>query len=183
MIYLSAGHHFNPEKADPGAVSGKWKESELTQELRDLTLRELKKRGVSAITDKDYETLGQYISRIKPGSGSVVCEYHFNASDNKSATGTEAIYQRGADRVNRQLASEVSAVVAHLAGIKDRGAKPESESARGRLAILNTNAGISVLPEICFISNEMDMAKYQVAKHQIAESIAEILIKFDNMRS
>lgn len=183
MIYLSAGHHFNPAKADPGAVSGKWKENELTRELRDLTLAELKKRGASVIIDKDSETLGQYLARIKPGSGSIVCEPHFNASANKAATGSECLYQDGADLTNRHLSADVSAMLSQEMGIKNRGAKSEKESARGSLALFNTKAGIACLPEICFITNEDDMARYQEAKKRIAVRLAEILMEYDALRS
>lgn len=182
MIYLSAGHHFKAGKADPGAVGNGYKENELTRELRDLTVAAITRKGGDVITDKDSETLGEYVARIKPGSGSVVCEIHFNASANPQATGAESLYKTGADLMSRQLSAEISAMLADLMCIKNRGAKSEEESARGRLAILRTKAGLSCLPEICFISNKSDMESYQAAKHEIAECLADILIIYDAKR-
>lgn len=182
MIFLSAGHHFKAGKADPGAVSNGYKENELTRELRDLAVAAILRKGGDVITDKDSETLGEYTSRIKPGSGSVVCEIHFNASANPQATGTESLFKTGADLMSRQLSAEISKMVSGLTGLRDRGAKSEEESARGKLAILRTKAGLSCLPEICFISNKTDMEKYQAAKHEIAECLADILIIYDAKR-
>ena len=178
-IFLSAGHHFAPAKPDPGAIGNNYKENELTRELRGLIANELNYLGAVVILDKDTETLGEYIGRIKPGGGSVVCELHFNASGNVSATGTECIFKAGADLNSRQLAGAISGAVARVCGIVDRGAKDETTSHRGRLGILHTAAGISCLPEICFISNKEDMARYQANKKELAKEIAKILLEYD----
>jgi N-acetylmuramoyl-L-alanine amidase len=180
MIFLSAGHHFNPHGADPGAVNKQGvKEATLTKELRDLTLAELKKLGASVTIDNDAETLAQYIGRISPGSGSVVCEYHFNAGI-EAAHGAETLVKRSPTQAERNLAKEVNDVFVAV-GIKDRGVKTEVDSARGRLAILNTGAGLSILPEVCFISNPNDLAKYHANKLIFAKKIAAILAKYDNL--
>lgn len=181
-IFLSAGHHFAPGKPDPGAIGNGYKESELTRELRGLIANEINYLGGLVILDKDTETLGEYIKRIQPGSGSVVCEIHFNASASASASGTECIFKQGADLDNRQLAGAISGAIARICGIMDRGAKDETSSHRGRLAILHTAAGLSCLPEICFISNKEDMAKYQANKRQVARGIAQILVEYDKKR-
>lgn len=183
MIFLSAGHHFNPGKPDPGAVGNGYHENALTKELRDLIYTEILKRGGSVIMDKDSETLGQYLARIKPGSGSVLCEVHFNASANASATGTETIYRAGGNTDSVSLAKQTAQAVATIMGIPNRGAKDETQSHRGTLAVLHTAAGISVLPEICFISNPNDMAKYQINKQKIAEVFADLLVEFDKKKS
>lgn len=90
MIYLSAGHNKRLAGADPGAVYGNIKEADLTVELRDLIIEKLTGLNAKFITDSDDETLQAYIARIKPGSGSVLCELHFNSSVNL-ASGTETI--------------------------------------------------------------------------------------------
>jgi N-acetylmuramoyl-L-alanine amidase len=177
MIYLSAGHHLS----DPGAIANGYKESQLCIELRDLIKQELIQKGASFISDRDYETLIAYINRIKPGSGSVLCELHFNASTNTRATGTEVLYATGIESQN--LAKDLSQVIAELIGIPNRGAKDEAQSARGRLAVLRTKAGIAVLPEICFISNKLDMDAYQKNKNKVAKAIASYLIHYDKLKS
>lgn len=182
MIYLSAGHNFKALNPDPGAIGNGYKESELTRELRDMVAAELKSRGFPYILDKDSETLGEYISRIKPGSGSVLCEIHFNAAG-PDATGAEVLVKEGASKHSNELAKEMSAAISDTVGIKNRGAKDESSSHRGRLGILHTLSGIAVLPEICFISNANDVQLYQSKKNQLATSIALLLIKYENLNS
>lgn len=179
MIFLSAGHH----NADPGAIGNGYREADLARELRELTVAEIKRIGGSVIVDKDYETLGQYISRIRPGSGSVLCELHFNASVDPSDSGSECLYPESGGLESRELAGIISKTLSLSMGINNRGAKSERKSARGSLAILRTAAGISVLPEICFISNANDMRSYQQKKYQIAAALAHLLVSFDHKKS
>lgn len=174
MIFLSAGHHLR----DPGAVS-KWGiERDLAIELRNLVEAYLKTAKASYVIDKDTETLGQYLERIKPGNGSVVVELHWNAAMSTTATGTEVFIADNHTKLSKELAAELSAGIATKIGIKNRGVKTEKESARGRLAFVR-EGGTNCLIEVCFISNPDDMAKYQKAKCELAEYIANVLIKYD----
>lgn len=184
MIYNSAGHHLS----DSGAVKGNDRENVLTIELRDLVDSELKIMGFNTIKDKDTETLGQYIARISPGSGSVVCESHFNAANGK-ASGVEVIYpDRNYHNTNfvhlsKLIAEGMSKDIAQCLGLPNRGAKQEKDSARKTLAILRTKAGISVLPEICFIDNSIDMDKYHSKKREVAKIIAKWLSQAEVLKS
>lgn len=141
MIFISAGHHFQQPKPDPGAVAtydGKqYKESELAADLEERVCNILKQRGVKYITDRNDETLSQYIARIKPGSGSVVCEIHFNSAT-PAATGTETLVKTAASTHEWDMAKELSDGTAKILGIANRGVKSESQSQHKRLAILNT---------------------------------------------
>lgn len=185
MIYLSAGHHLN----DAGAVSNGFKESLLCIELRDLIKVELDKAGYTYISDRDYETLTTYLNRIQPGSGSVMCEIHFNAASSGAATGVEVIYpEKEYHNTNQllastQLAKELSEEIAEVLNLVNRGAKKESQTARKSLAVLKTKAGISILPEICFISNPRDMESYQRNKGKVAKIIASYLIHYENLKA
>jgi len=178
MIYISAGHHFNPAGADPGAVANGYREADLTRELRDLITEELDRLGVKYITDKDSETLQQYLSRIKPGSGSVLCDLHFNAAG-PSAQGVEVLVRNDADELSRSLAKKMCDMAVTTCGFKNRGVKTEADSHRGRLAVLNTASGISVLPEICFISSKEDLKKYHERKKELAKHYARLLKEYD----
>lgn len=185
MIFLSAGHH----KKDPGAVANGFKEADLTMELRDLIVAELEdrgqKRGINFITDKDEETLGQYLSRIKPGTASVVFELHFDAAAAPAATGTTMLIP---DRqwtkehlLEVQFGTEVVSTTSKIIGIKDRGVWPENQSARKRLAIMR-EPGINGLLEVCFITNAEDLHKYKQAKKILAFALADILIRYDALK-
>ena len=177
MIYLSAGHFFG----DPGAINATGvKEADLTMELRSLIAAELTKLGASFVLDKDTENLSQYISRIKPGSGSVVCDIHFNAGQ-PTANGVETLVKTGANHGENLLAAEINKVLVDVCGLRNRGVKTEADSHRGRLGILHTAAGISVLPEICFISNVSDLGRYQGKKEAVAKGIAAALKKYDDL--
>lgn len=171
-------------KPDPGAVAthnGKlYKEAELAIDLEERVCDILERKGVKYITDRHDETLPQYISRIKPGSGSVVCEIHFNSAGAVTATGTETLVKTAASTHEWDMAKELSDGTAKILGIANRGVKTEQQSHRGRLGILNTGAGISALTEVCFISNRQDLMRYLANVDKIAELYADILIKYEN---
>lgn len=179
MIFLSAGHH----DKDPGAVSGKYIERDLTKESRGLI--EMYIDPSQLIKDKDFETNSQYQGRIKPGSGSVVFDIHFN-SGSATATGTEC-YVNTADFANKnsfsyKMAEEICKVTSEILGVSSRGVKPEGSSQHSRIGILNKGAGCAVLWEICFISNPLNMSSYTFKKAELSRKIAEILLKYDALK-
>ncbi|RYE25089.1 MAG: N-acetylmuramoyl-L-alanine amidase [Sphingobacteriales bacterium] len=182
MIYLSAGHNLRSKDADPGAVCGKLKEAFLTAELRDLVAKELQLLSAKFVTDTDDETLSGYIRRIKPGNGSVLCELHFNCAANL-ATGAEVLVKNEYCKEEKELATAICNIISSVCTIANRGVKTESQSHRGKLGILHTHAGISVLVEVCFINNKIDMQHYQKSKKIIAAKLAEVLIMFDELQS
>lgn len=174
--YASAGHH----NADPGAQANGHKESELTQELRNMVVEELRNLGVRYITDNDNETNRQYQGRIKPGSGSVIFDIHFNAGP-PTATGTEVIVANEVNEISKQFAKELVDGAAEIMGIRNRGVKDETGTHHSRIGILHLPAGISALAEVCFITNMSDMSAYQVNKERLAAFYAEMLKKYDDM--
>lgn len=176
VVYPSAGHN----NSDPGAIAGGLKEADLTKELRNLISAQLNVKGHKHVMDNDTETNSQYQARIKPGSGSVLVDHHFNAAANSSATGTEVLVASDASTLSRAMATELAAGTAKILGVPNRGVKSETQSPRGRLGILHTAAGIACLVEVCFISNPADLAKYKAKKNELAKFYAEIYIKYDN---
>jgi len=179
MIFNSAGHNPKGIKIDPGAIANGYKEADLTVEFRDLVNGELRKMGAKFISDYDTETLGQYLTRIKTGNGSVVIEYHLDAAS-PSATGTTAIVEKEADRLDKAFAKELSDITSMTLGIRNRGIKSEAESHRGSLGLMREE-GIICLLEICFITNKQDMIHYQANKKMLAIRIAQILVKYEKM--
>lgn len=178
VVFPSAGHH----DKDPGAVYHGIKESDKTKEFRNLVSKYLKLRNHPHIMDKDSETNAQYQSRIKPGSGSVLLDTHFNASSNVNATGTEMIVANNASKESIAMATELAQCTAKILGIANRGVKTEAQTARGKIGILNLGSGIAVLAELCFLSNFSDMQKYELHKYALACFYADILIKYDNLK-
>lgn len=187
MLYIPlktfplAGHH----SKDPGAVYNGRKEAEETMRIQERLDFFLNKLGVKTIKDNPSHTLSQVLNTILPGSGSVLVDNHFNASDNPNATGVECIVSNKsyAQKDNSyKMADEICQVISSHLGIKNRGVKPESQSARKKLAILHTKAGISVLIEWCFISNINDMKAIDNNRDNVCEAVAHILKKYDDMK-
>lgn len=179
-IFYSSGHYLKgPNGEDPGAIALGNKESELTQDFETYVLASFKKFPNTVFTDTPTETLSQYLGRIKPGTSSVICETHFNAFNGK-ATGVEVLVPNDPTKDERSLAGEISLNFSKIMGIPNRGVRTESESKRGRLALMRPN-GMNVLIEICFMDNPDDIKKYQATKKQLAEVLASLLIKYDNL--
>lgn len=181
MIFISAGHH----NADPGAVSNGRKEAVETKRIRDDVRTHLVKNKYRSVVDKDSETNLQYWGRIKPGSGSVILDIHFNAGP-ATATGVE-VFVNKADFANKnslsyKMADELSKVISSVLGIKNRGVKSEQVSQHKKLGILNRGAGISNLVEICFITNKEDMLAYDKNFSKMNEEIAKVLMKYEDLK-
>lgn len=174
--FISAGHHLK----DSGATGNGYKENELTIEFRNLVVSHCLKKGMKVITDKDTETLGQYLSRIQTGSGSVVIEFHFDASVNKTATGTTALVGDDADRLDKSFAQELVNTTSKVLGIKNRGVLSENMSHRGKLGLMRKQGTVALL-EIAFISNKSDMEAYQKNKKVLASLVADVIYKYENL--
>lgn len=176
--FISAGHHLK----DSGAVSNNKQENLEMIKFRDLVLAAMTKNhpNVKVISDRDEETLSQYLKRIQTGNGSVVIEFHLDAASNVKASGTTAIVSNNASQLSKDFAKELSDTTSLILGIQNRGVKPESYTHVGRLGLMREE-GIVCLLELCFITNADDMSKLgDECKSQIlAESIANIIAKYD----
>jgi N-acetylmuramoyl-L-alanine amidase len=180
MVFISAGHNPKGIKVDPGAVGNGFREADLAIEFRDLVIKECLRLGLKVIQDKDDERLGTYLERIKTGSGSVVIEFHFDAAASTSATGTTALIEAEADRLDKAFAKELVELTSKTFGIKNRGVITEKESHRGSLGLMREE-GIICLLELCFISNKQDVQLYKANKEKLAFSIARVLKKYEDL--
>ncbi|WP_437918439.1 N-acetylmuramoyl-L-alanine amidase [Sphingobacterium sp. LRF_L2] len=172
--YSSAGHHL----ADPGAtgVNGR-QENRETIAFRDLVNAELGRKGKMVVQDNDTETLSQYLGRIDPTDADVVIEPHFNAYNGK-ATGVEVLVADDANERSKAMAKEIVDGFARIMGIANRGVKKESQSARGRLALMRKKGAVALI-EICFIDNASDMKAYDSNRINLACFLAQIISKYD----
>lgn len=175
MIFLFAGHH----NKDSGAIGNGLKEADLTKELRNLVVSQFKKLGFKDYQiDDDNDTLSQVLRKISPKSTDIVFDIHFNASANPTSTGTEVLVSDVASVKSKKLAAEILTANVDVLNLKSRGLKNESESARGKLAVLNKK-GLAALTEVCFITNSKDLENYEKNKVRLAEKYAKILIQFN----
>lgn len=176
MIFLTAGHHNN----DSGAIGNDYKESDLTKEIRDLTLTRIKQISphTKVWADNDNDTLSQVIAKVKglATAKDIWVELHFDASSNSTATGATALVATNAREKSKELANDLVSIGSKVLGIRNRGVKTELESNRGRLGMLHTPAS-SVLYEVAFISNKYDIEAYQEMKHWLSDELARVLIK------
>lgn len=181
VTFPLAGHH----NKDSGAVYNGRFENKETIRLRNTINETLAKVGIKYISDNDNQTLSEVIRTIKPGNASVLYESHLNASVNATATGTECVVSEEsfvAKDLSYRMATEICEVTSKLLGIRNRGVISEKQSARGRLGILHTKAGISVLHEWCFISNPLDMKALDENYKKACEAVALILKKYDDLK-
>lgn len=180
-IFLIAGHH----DKDPGAISGTRIEAVETKKARVLIDEFIPKNKYRVILDRDNETNRELQARIKPGDGSVLLDIHFNSASSL-ATGVECLVNakdwKDKDSLAYKMADEINKATADILEIPDRGVKPETGTRHGKLGILNQGAGCGVLWEICFISNPLNMQKWDLKQKELCKKIAEILQKYDDVK-
>lgn len=177
MKFISSGHcAVKGPNYDPGApgVNNRWEATE-TVKVRNRVVEILRE----AITDADGESLSQYLKRIKPGSGSVVVEFHFNAGPS-SATGTETLIEIDGDKMDKACAKELTDATSRILGIRNRGVKTEADTRHKRLALMKED-GIICLVEVCFITNASDMKAFDLYFEELCQEYAVIIQKYDAM--
>lgn len=175
-LFLIAGHGGK----DPGAVSGSYIERDLAIELRFLINNELRKLNVIPNMDANDNYLALTLSwlRGKLNAKDVIIDIHWNASSNPTANGTEVIVPEVASQYENEFANALASAIASI-GFKNRGVKPETDTARKKLAIMRPTAE-NILIEVCFISNAQDMLLYQKSKQILAKKLAYVIREYLN---
>ncbi|ANI88827.1 hypothetical protein A9P82_05710 [Arachidicoccus ginsenosidimutans] len=168
-LFLSAGHFWGDSGA--AGINGRCENNE-TIRLRNAIIARLE-AGICLTVDDDTESLAEYLSRIHPGEDSLLLELHFDAAGG-NASGCTAFYKNDVNGRSRSVAARLAASAAAALQLKCRGAKPESESNRKRLAFLHQR-GTAVLLEVCFIDNPADMAKYDARFDELVTALAGCL--------
>jgi len=185
-IFISAGHSNKPGK-DQGAAGNGFVEGQLSVELRNLLVSELKSMGVTPIADVDSNVLKESLTFFKnlTAKDSIVLDIHWNAGP-PSATGVEVLIPSENSSVERNLAKDLADEISNTLSIPLRGShaglagvKTEAESHHGRLGWMRLT-GENVLLEMCFISSKSDMESYQKNKSTIAKKIAKVLYDYAN---
>jgi len=176
-LFVVAGHG----GTDSGAVGiNGLKEANLAIEFRNLIISELGKLGIIALTDKDTNALAQTLIWLKSliSPTSIAVDIHWNASDNVDAKGTEIVIPEKPSEFESSLAAALLKVFTDV-GFKNRGVKPESQTARKRLGWMRPVAE-NILIETCFITNKQDMLLYVNSKNILAKRIALVLREYIN---
>lgn len=171
-VLISAGH----SDTDKGSIANNYKEADLTLELRDLIIKNLKKLNVDCIGDGEEGknlSLKDAINLIK--NSRLAIEIHFNSAGiDKNANGVEIYSLPKYMRFSQRLAHVISIILgSKLRG--DKGWKKQEESNRYKLGFVS-NGGILI--EVEFITNPKAMLKYIENKELLAESIALEIKKY-----
>lgn len=154
MIYLDVGHGHDrvTGRYDPGAVFGGHDEAVVVRELARGAMAVLP--GVALAPDGSLSRARIPWQRRTLHGNDTLVSLHMNAG---GGTGTEVYYSRRRPAL-RACAARMSAVVAAVLGLRDRGAKHDGLSRAGNLAILNGHPTATLLLlEIAFIDSPFDM--------------------------
>jgi N-acetylmuramoyl-L-alanine amidase len=196
-VILSPGHGLGNSKAgsyDPGAISPYGEEAEIVAAISDsvashyfrsefatVSVIETPKCSPDCVARHPfkwhrgrripYSHLSQTIRWVNENAQpfDLLLSLHLNSSYDHRATGSEVFY---ANPKNAELARVASQVIAATLGLRDRGPKPEGESARGGIAILSQTKPRALLAELGFVSNINDVS--QIKERGVDAVIAAI---------
>lgn len=170
---------------DRGAVGNGFIEGNETVVFRDLVAAELKARGYAVITDNNNMVTGAMARHFDKElnnypNGCIVVDFHFNAAG-ANVSGTECVVRETPTTLERNLALRISEATAKVLGINNRPLKTEKQSHRGQLYLFQTikaDEAVTVLQEVCFISNPGDMQVYTQKKKELAKAVTACLIEY-----
>ena len=159
-LTLNAGH----SAAAPGASGSGYQEHKVARLVNTEMIRQARERGlIVSDSTSDAQTAAAVVNeavKLANKSGAqLAISNHFNAG---GGTGTETYYDDMAAESTALLAARVSDAIAKHYGLKDRGAKKDTQSAPGSLAFTSNTEMEALLIEWCFIDNAADMAKIMV---------------------
>jgi len=154
-IICNAGH----DLSSPGAQSGSSNESEMTMKLRDKIIPLLERMGYEVLIVPDNLNLRQSIAWVntRATKEDFAFSIHFNYNRYPNIGGTEVYYF---NKDEAKLADVFSQHVSVAIGINNRGALHDSLTWVKSLGWLRKLVCDSVLVEVCYLSNENDMKKF-----------------------
>lgn len=172
--FISAGHQERPftKPDDPGTEVDGIREDELAWAIADelaLALRLVQPQLVP------QTTLAERVAWVNVWSrpGDVCLEVHLNSGP-PAAYGCETFHAPGS-QTGRQFAAELHASLVKL-GRSPRGVKPDTASARKRLAWLRNTRPWAALVEVAFLTNDLERAwlldgGVEAAGHALAAAV------------
>lgn len=170
IVTITAGH----SNTDSGAVNGSDRESDITQDMRNIVAHYLRAKGINIKTDgegKGNATLSQAVKLIQ--GSKIAVEFHCNAGP-KTAKGVEALSQPKDKVISQKLCQAVSSVMGNpLRG--DKGWKPENSGQHSRLAYVSSGG---IILELFFISNDAELEIWKQKKWLVGKAVAEVLAEY-----
>lgn len=191
---ITAGHTIFAGKGTGafGIVEANGKQFDEAVEARrlanDIIAHQKKWYNLDTLTDTDAMSLNQVINwQVATVNDCFVCmDIHFNAAASKLATGTEVYIARTYTEKELELAGKIALVTSEVLGINRRkgkllthGVKLENESQHTGLGILNKpHKAINILWEVCFITNEKDVASYRKHYWKLVKEVSDAIGNF-----
>lgn len=184
LVCIDAGHGQDSKSAgvyDPGIVYAGIEEADLTLAYA-LTAKYVLSQhdDISVMLTRKSEEqpapLSRRVARAIENDATHFISLHVNGADSFRAAGVESFFP-ALDRDNRHgaaLARRLAAHASRLLGRPNRGAKPETESARKRLAVMAFPGPVALL-EIGFLTNAFDRAKMTTREGRLAVAEAILL--------
>lgn len=173
-VYLSAGHT-NVVGQDRGAISRDQKHIEgvETVRLRNALQAELTKRDIKVVLDADGNALAKTLTFFKKmvGVTDLAIDIHFDAG---GGTGCSTFIPNISTQYEKDIAFELSAMIANTLVIKNRGRKTELESHHTKLGWMRLNCE-NVLIETCFIDNVDDMRAYNTNFDKVVINLSDVI--------
>lgn len=181
-IIINAGHWDDPKTSpvdDPGASHNHVLEAVECMKIRDELVPLLEHRGyvVHAVPDelnlrKSIDWANEKATSLNAG---LAIDIHLNSLSDPAARGTEAFF--GTSKTSESIASVLASTVSNKLGIPNRGAKPDTQTAVGSLGWIRQTKMWASLVEVCFVSNDEDMAILQRegGYRKAAEGIADAI--------
>jgi len=175
-VFLIAGHR----NGTTGAVANSISEAEETIFLRNAISKKLQSLGIIPFLDYDTASLSEVIQNINSQCSPIdICiDIHFNSVNNPNANGTEVLRPFAFTQTEIDLAESILHVTCDALNTKNRGVKHEGEGHHSRLAMLSNVKCNSIILEVCFISNENDVALYLNNKESLASALADTIFNF-----
>lgn len=166
-IGIDPGHGMsNRERAkyDPGAVAGGVHEASIALEVARLLADQCRQRDwkpyMTRTSNADPAPLNQRVAWCRARQCDAIVSIHCNASEKRSAHGTETFYL-----ADEWVAAAVHGRLVKAFGTRDRGCKQRD------LAMLRYER-VAVYCELAFISNDDDRAILVDPDKQLAAAIA-----------
>ena len=158
-IIINSGHHLT----DSGAVSGNIIERDECMKVRDALLPILESRGYEVLAVPDDLNLSSSIAwanqKAPKLNDALAIDIHFNFLSNNAVGGTEAFH--GTSDTSKKITAALSKGISDSLGTRNRGAKPDTQTAVGSLGWIRKTTMWASLVEVAFISNAADMALVQ----------------------
>ena len=174
-LFITAGHR----GGSTGANSNGYSEAELAIQLRNDLTQKLHEQGVVVVNDADADSLSAVVNAINKNctNWDLCLDLHFNSFSNASANGTEILIQNAPTNTEIELAEDVLNAICSTLGTKNRGVKKEGKSQYKRLAMLSGVKCNSVLVEVCFISSQSDMVRYNFKYNELVDKLVGVIIR------